>query len=579
MSGNRLRPANILYGLEDRPPLPILLLSTAQQTAAIAAISFATLITVLDAAQVDLATASNALRVAMLALGVVTVLQCAQLGRIGTGYLVPAVFATSYLPGMLLAAREGGLPLVFGMTILAGFTQAALAKTLPRLRAFFPTEIAGFVVFMIGLGMGTVGIRQLLGVSLAAGTGAASARLEPTLLGSATLAVMVVISIWSKGKLRTFCVLVGIVVGYLLALAMNLLDPVALAALPQTVPFKFPVLFAFMPTFSLKPELVLPFLVGAIACSLRTIGDVTTAQKLNDAKWLRPDLISIEGGLFATGLGNVVSGLIGSIGSNTASSGVGLSGATGVTSRRVGYAMGVLLTVLSCLPPMAVLLTAMPRPVLGAVLMFTGCLVIMNGLQMVLSRLIDGRKTLVIGLSLILAISDDMFPNLFDSAPYWLQPFVDSSVVLSILSALTLNFLFRIGVRQKVAIPFHPGQDTAQEMFEFMQRMGGAWGARQDVIHRATRALSEFAEIAPVLITPETKATIAASFDEFHLQLELSYTGQRFETVNTAPTGEELLDDESALTRLACLLITRAADRISIKNDGDVCHVFMHFDH
>ena len=100
-----MRPANLIYGVDDRPPLSILILSTAQQTAATAAISFATLIAVLDATHADLETSSNALRVSMVALGLVTLLQCMRWREVGTGYLVPAVFATSYLPGMMLAAH------------------------------------------------------------------------------------------------------------------------------------------------------------------------------------------------------------------------------------------------------------------------------------------------------------------------------------------------------------------------------------------------------------------------------------------------------------------------------------------
>ena len=571
-----MRPANLIYGVDDRPPLPILLLSTAQQTAATAAISFATLIAVLDAAHADLATSSNALRVSMVALGLVTLLQCMRWRLIGTGYLVPAVFATSYLPGMMLAAREGGLPLVFGMTMFAGVAQAAMSFALPRLRPYFPTEITGFVVFMIGLGMGMIGVRAMAGASSA---GVIEAHGEAAILGMATLAVIVTASVWSKGSMRTFSVLIGIVCGYIVAATTGQLDTKALAVVWSGSPFSLPEVATQLPQFSLSLSLVLPFVVGALACSLRTIGDVTTAQKINDANWRRPEISTIEGGILACGLGNILAGLLGSIGSNTSSSGVGLAGATGVTSRRVGYAMAGLMAFLSFMPGLAMVLAVMPRPVLGAVMLFTGCLVIMNGLAMVMSRVIDMRKTVVVGVSMVLGIGHDIFPQLFEAAPVWLQPFVESSVVLSILAALLLNGLFRLGVKKVVTTGFSPGPEAAEQMYRFLQVHGGAWAARQEVIQRAIRGVSEFAEISSMLVEEGAGVAVTASFDEYLLTVEIAYRGRAFEVSRVMPTEDELLEDDSAMIRLASILMARSADRVAIKSDDGGHRVLLSFNH
>lgn len=568
-----MKPANIIYGLKDQPPLPVLLVSTAQQTAATAAISFATVITVLDYAGTDLATTSNALRVAMLALGIVTLLHCIRFGHFGTGYLIPAVFATSYLPGMMLAAKMGGLPLVFGMTIIAGAMQSLMSVAVPRLRPFFPAEIAGFVVFMIGLGMGIIGIRAI------AGSGESTAEFQGVVLGVLSLAAIVVVTIWGRGMARTFSVLIGIAVGYLAAFGFGLGHPAVVATGWGSGLFSFPAIMTDAPQFSLAPELMLPFLVGALACTLRTMGDVTTCQKLNDARWQRPDLRTIEGGILASGVGNIICGLIGSIGCNTSSSGIGLSGATGVTSRRVGYAMAALLVLLSFIPGLAVLLAIMPRPVLGAVLLFTGSLVIMNGLQIILSRVIDMRKTIVVGISMVLGIGHDIFPQIFRDAPTWIQPFVKSSVVLSIVTALLLNFLFRLGIRRSVEISFTPDETAAETMYGFMLHHGGAWAARQDVIQRAVRALSEFAEISPGLVEPDTQVQVTASFDEYRLKISLRYRGTMLEIARTLPTEDEILEDDTATTRLSSILIARATDRIEIKQDGEMVLVELIFNH
>src|SRR5262249_20670871 len=107
---------------------------------------------------------SDLLATGILVLGVATFLQALRLGPIGSGYMCPATFTATYLTPSLLAGKLGGLPLVFGMTILAGVLEAAIAPLLKRLRPMFPPEVSGLVILMIGLSAGIAGLRSLLGV-------------------------------------------------------------------------------------------------------------------------------------------------------------------------------------------------------------------------------------------------------------------------------------------------------------------------------------------------------------------------------------------------------------------------------
>ena len=101
----------------------------------------------------------------MIVLGAATLLQVLRLGPLGSGFLCPATFSAAYLSPSLLAAKAGGLPLVFGMTLFAGLLESAVARALPRLRAFFPAELSGVVIFMIGLSGGAAGVRNCSGKS------------------------------------------------------------------------------------------------------------------------------------------------------------------------------------------------------------------------------------------------------------------------------------------------------------------------------------------------------------------------------------------------------------------------------
>ena len=136
-------------------------------------------------------------------------------------------------------------------------------------------------------------------------------------------------------------------------------------------------------------------------------------QKINDARWQRPDMQMIRGGLAANGLGTMVAGCLGALAIGTTSGSVGASVATGVTSRVVGFATGALFIVFAFFPTIHDLLIVIPRPVMGATLVFSSCFINVTAMQVMTSRLMDARRTLVIGGGLLLAFSRFLFPGFY----------------------------------------------------------------------------------------------------------------------------------------------------------------------
>ena len=96
------------------------------------------------AAGVPNATALAIVSLGMIALAISTVLQAIWKGPVGSGYLAVPVFSAIYLAPALLAAKTGGLPAVFGMTMFAGLVEVILSRSLRRLRALFPPAISGW---------------------------------------------------------------------------------------------------------------------------------------------------------------------------------------------------------------------------------------------------------------------------------------------------------------------------------------------------------------------------------------------------------------------------------------------------
>jgi xanthine/uracil permease len=126
------RPSNLVYSVDERPPTIPLLVSALQHVMVIGSIGAVFPLLVLDAAGASHAMTEQVMSVSLLTLGLSTLLLCYRSRLLGSGYLLPSVFTAAYLPASLAAAKEGGWPLVCGMTIFAGLAELILPTCRPR---------------------------------------------------------------------------------------------------------------------------------------------------------------------------------------------------------------------------------------------------------------------------------------------------------------------------------------------------------------------------------------------------------------------------------------------------------------
>jgi NCS2 family nucleobase:cation symporter-2 len=363
---------------------------------------------------------------------------------LGSGFLAPLSPSTPVLAPSVLAAHLGGLPLVAGMTLLAGLATVAFARLLHRIRALMPPEIAGVVVLIVGLAIAITGVRTLLRTP-----GGGAPELEDLLVGLATLAISVGLSVWGRGALRWACVLIAMILGTALAAALgrlHLAPGLNLATLPLVdLPDFGTIGFAF--DLALLPA----FLVAAIASSLKTVGLVTSLQRTNDADWSRPEPHSIAGGVTADGLSTALAGALGAPGVIMSATNAALQAATGVTSRFIALATGGLCIALACFPRLAALLSQVPAPVIAATLLQAGALMMAGGMQLATSRLLDARKSAAVGLAIVAALSVEAVPQVADWVGEGLRPLMTAGA-LGTLVAITLNAILRIGIGRRMAI-------------------------------------------------------------------------------------------------------------------------------
>lgn len=560
------RPPGLLYSVDETPPRTVLIVAGLQQ---VALISNSLLYPTILGREVHLSPNQliDFISLSMLALAIGTLLLCAKSRFIGCGYLCPAGYTQIHLIPSLSASQIGGLPLVFGMTAIAGVLQAAIAPVLRRLRFLLPPEIAGLVIAVVGLSIAVLGVRYSLG-------GASNSMPKYLAIFAGSLTTMVVLNIWTKGYLRMFCVLLGMAVGYGASAALGIVD--FSAAVPSNgLPLlRFPSVYLLQWHFD--ASLLAPFVIVTIAGTLNLIANMTYAQRINDADWVRPNFTSMIGGMVGNGAASVISAAIGGMGVDSYGTSVGLSAATGITSRALGYIIAIAFAVLSLIPASAALITTIPPPVVGAALFFTAAFVFTSGLQAITARLLDSRKIIVIGFSFAMATLASTSHDLLARAPALLHPILDNGLVLGTVSAVLLNLIMRIGVRQRVTMKLDAGRVNRDTIEQFLAEQGGRWGARRDVISRAIFGVVQVLEV--VGDVPEG-SEIAASFDEFNLDVTVRYKGAPLIIPERRPAPREIIASEDGERLLAGYLLRQSADRISCKATGSTAEVQLHYDH
>ena len=431
------RPPGLVYAADERPPLSVLVLLGVQH---IFLMSSTLVLPVVLIAEIggSFEQVRGVVALTMCACGIGTIAQAMHSRGFGSGYLCPNLCGPNFFTASMSAGWLGGLPLMRGMTIVAGLFEVLFARAIRRLGFLFPPEITGLVVLMVAVSLIPLGASKFLGITFQdepiAGKNVA--------LAAITLLIMIAVNVWGSGKLRLYGVLIGMAVGYGLSLAAGLFGAEQLQSLARSPWVALPWIEG-MTQIAFRWSLLPAFLIVSVTGALKSMGNLIMCEKVNDADWREPDLDRIGGGLMADAMAVTVSGLIGGMASDTSASNVALSSATGATSRHIGFAAGGLFILLGFSPKISGLLSVMPTPVMGAILVFVTSFMILSGMQIILGAGVDGRKTFVVGTALVFGLSLDILPGAYAGVAGWLRPLFGSSLTLATVVAVLLNQLLR----------------------------------------------------------------------------------------------------------------------------------------
>jgi xanthine permease XanP len=564
------RPPDLIYGVDEKPPLTVTLFNGIQHVGIIA-INLIYPLVIFKMAGTSVAATIELLSVGLVVLGIGAFLQSARWSPVGSGFMCPSTFTATYFSASALAVKVGGLPLVFGMTLFAGIFEAVISRTLSRLRAFLPTEISGLVVFMIGITAGIAGVRTLFG------TDAPPVHDNEWMTAGFTLTIMIALSVWGGGAAKMLCALIGLAIGYAVAAAAGLFDTAQSASLAAAPWFALPTLTHA--TWSFDITVAATFAIASLAAAMKAAGTISMCQRLNDSEWVRPEPHTVTRGVLGDGLTTALAGLAGSFGTNTSTPSVGVAAATGIASRHLAYAVGTIFILLGFLPKIAALLAIMPRAVMAAGLLFASCFIIISGLQVMASRLLDIRRTLTIGLAIVAGAAIDIFPVIASNAPGVMAPLVASSLAFATIIALLLNLVFRIGVKQTVSLVVERNAVEGANISDFLHENGAKWGARPEIISRASFAANQLVEAVAENCWSAGPLVLEASFDEFNLNIHASYPGTPMSFPDQRPTEHDIMESEDGMRRLAGFMLRHNADRIRSESRGMHAHIWFHFDH
>ena len=374
-------------------------------------------------------------------------------------------------PMIALANASGGVAgaqVIFGSIIAAGIVSVLIAPLVSRLLALFPPVVTGTIITVIGVTLMRVGIgwimngpaflativnpdhaKWLADAKAGGATVPDGLALAPMLpnrnyasLGNIAIAAFVLVAIlliarFGRGFIANIAVLLGLVAGIILAAAIGKMTFAKVAAAPWVglvLPFQFGA-----PHFELVP--ILTMVLVMIVVMIESTGMFLALSEITGRKLEQPALAA---GLRADGIGTLIGGIFNTFPYTSFSQNVGLVGVTGVRSRFVCVAGGVILIVLGLIPKLAALVEAVPQYVLGGAGLVMFGMVAATGIR-ILSA-VDFRTTrnnlFVVGISIGFGMIPILAEKFTQQMPKALEPLLQSGILLTAVAAVLLNLYF-----------------------------------------------------------------------------------------------------------------------------------------
>ena len=401
---------------------------------------------------------------ALLVSGITTVLQAVRVGRIGSGHVLIMGTSGAFIAVCLAALMEAGPATMASLILVSSLIQFLLAARLSLLRRIFTPVVSGTVIMLIAATVMPVVFDTLHQGPEDAPTAAAP------IAAIVTLAVVALLVLRAPPAWRLWSPVIGIVIGTAVAAPFGLYEYQQILDAPWiSAPLgSWPGLDVTpgVEFWALLPAFVVVTLVGAI----ETIGDGVAIQRVSQRKPKATDFRVVQGALNADGMGNLLSGLGGTLPNTTYSSSISLAEVTGIGARRVGIIIGIVFLAVAFFPKFTAIIVAIPPPVAAAYITVLISMLFIQGMKIVVQDGVDHRKAIVAGLSFWIGTGFQngwIFPDLLGDG--FLSVLLGNGMTSGALVAVIMMlFLELTGPRRKqLRVPLD--MDALPQLTEFLK--------------------------------------------------------------------------------------------------------------
>ena len=431
--------AELIYGLNDRPPLRETLFAALQHLLAIFVAIITPPLIIAGALKLDIETTSFLVSMALFASGVSTFIQCRRIGGIGTGLLCIQGTSFSFIGPIISAGLTGGLPVIFGACMAASTVEMLISRLLKYTRKIITPLVSGIVVTLIGMSLIKVGITACGGGAVAKSNGTFGS-FEHVGLAALVLLLIIFFNRSSNRYLRMSSIVIGLVIGYAVAWCMGLVD---FSSVQSYGGFNIPVPFKYGLSFDWSAfiALGLVYLITAI----EAYGDITANSLISGEPVEGKTFVKrASGGILADGFNSMLAGVFNSFPNSVFAQNNGMIQLTGVASRYVGYYIAGFLILLGLFPAVCLVFSLMPEPVLGGATLLMFGTVASAGIRIIAAQTIDRKATLVMALSFSLGLSVELVPEILSQLPETVRNIFSSGITTGGVTAILANALIRI---------------------------------------------------------------------------------------------------------------------------------------
>ena len=447
MSNKSNSSVSNIYQLEGRVPISRAIPFGLQHILAMFVANISPIIIVAGASGVSGRQLAMLIQSAMLIAGIGTLIQLFPLWKIGSGLPIVMGISFTFVSIMCYIGANYGYGTIMGAVLIGGLIEGCLGLFAKYWMKIISPIVSASVVTAIGFSLLSVGSTSFGGGSGSENFGS----VENWILGTITLLCCILFNIFAKSYWKQLSVLFGLVVGYLVAIPMGLVDFSSLAgtsviALPHLMPFKM--------EFHLNAiiSVALIFLVSAT----ETIGD--TQALANSGLNRSATTKEISGSLACDGFISSLSSLFGCMPITSFSQNVGLVAMTKVVNRFT-IATGALIMILAGIFPIfGAVLATLPDAVLGGCTIMMFGTIVVSGLQMIGKCGYSQRNITIVALSLSIGIGFTQVPELFSVFPKIIETvFAENCVAVVFLVAVILNLILPQNMEA-----FEEGKETTE---------------------------------------------------------------------------------------------------------------------